>query len=160
IWWLVGEGLIRDYPTIGAPLATVWLAAFGALTLAAAIGYELRDRRAPLRGSSIYLVAVNALLLGFIGGAALGDLAGDAWRDGGLVGRAVAHIALGLGLRGGSRAVRGLLVAIGVAIGDVAAGLILGGPALTISWVSGAIVLRLATRRLHGHELTAAQVGL
>jgi uncharacterized membrane protein len=124
-------------------LALTVLAAFWALYVVAAIGYELRVPVATLRASSAMLLLANALL--FAGGGWLMLRERDhgngatAW----VIGAAFAHVVLGgFGFRQRmSREIAALVVAVGIGLSAVAAGLALDGPALVVGWSVEAAVL-------------------
>jgi uncharacterized membrane protein len=108
------------------------LGAFGALNVAAAIGFELRVTAVRLRAASALLLTANATTLALAGWFAL-DAAGSTtlgrlW----LGGLATAHVAVGLATRPlrMDRDVRLLTLVLGVVLADITAGLVLQGPVL------------------------------
>jgi hypothetical protein len=127
-------------PGPGEQLAT--LVAFGALGVAVAAGHDLRVRSKSLRTSSAFLLALNALVLataGWFGLESIGepDMA-KAW----LAGLALVHGAFGLAAPRFARVSRDLgtlSLVLGVALADVAFGLIVDGPALAIAWAASAV---------------------
>jgi uncharacterized membrane protein len=108
------------------------LCAFGALNVAAAIGFELRVPAARLRAASALLLTANATTLALVGWLALSDAGyttlGRMW----LGGLAAAHLAVGLGTRSMpiNRDARLLVLVLGVVLADITAGLVLQGPVL------------------------------
>ena len=124
-WW------IGDAQPSAAPIVIV-LSLFGALNVAAAIGFELRVPATRLRVSSALLLTANAMTLALAGWYAL-DEAGAT-----TVGRlwigalAAAHIGVGLATRATrvNRDIRMLALLLGVVIADITAGLMLEGAVL------------------------------
>ena len=142
-YWL-SEG---DPSTAGILLA---LCAFGAVNVAAAIGFELRVPAAKLRPASAMLLTVNAMTLALAGWFAL-DAAGAtgvgrAW----LGALAAAHIAVGLATRSTriNRDVRLLSLVLGVVLADVTAGLTLEGVVLAGAYAVTTAGFGLLTRRV------------
>jgi uncharacterized membrane protein len=126
------------------------LAAFGALTLVAALGYELRVPPARLRPSTALLVSANALVVGGVGALMLADRAGGSAPGLWLVAIALAHGALGvtaLALRRTSREIGLVLVAVAITSADIAFGLLAQGPALAVGWAASAIAFAGLARR-------------
>ena len=133
----------------------VVLSVFGALSLVSALGFELRVSPASLRPSTSLLVALNALLVAGIGGAAIGFGDGGASAAGLWVGGvSVAHFALGAGLLrfgGDRREIAALLLGVSLISADAAFGLLVDGPSLAIGWAASAVLLAaLAQRLAHG----------
>jgi uncharacterized membrane protein len=132
---------------LGATLAV--LAAFWALYVVAAIGYELRVPVAPLRASSASLLVADAILVAAAGYLALEDEGhrdvGTAW----ILALAIAYLALGTGgLRTRvSREVAVLTVAISVALSGFGLALALDGPVLVSGWAAEAVLLAWVARR-------------
>jgi uncharacterized membrane protein len=132
---------------LGATLAV--LAAFWALYVAAAIGYELRVPVAPVRASSGSLLVADAILVAAAGYFALEDEGhsdlGTAW----ILALAVAYLALGtVVLRTRvSREVAVLTVAISVALSGFGLALALDGPVLVSGWAAEAVLLAWVARR-------------
>ncbi len=138
-WWL----------GLGQPdgAALLVLAAFGLLNVAAAIGFELRVPTAALRPSSALLLTLNALVVALSGWWSFaGSTLAPAW----LVALAGLHLSVGLATRTTriSPDVRLLVLAIGVVLADVAAGLILDGPVLAIAWAAATAGFALLARRV------------
>jgi uncharacterized membrane protein len=124
-WWLT-EG----DPSAGAILTVLCL--FGALNVAAAVGFELRVPAARLRAASALLLSANAATLALAGWfafhAAGATGAGRLW----IGALAVAHVGVGLATRTTriNRDVRMLALALGIVLADVTAGLMAQGPVL------------------------------
>ena len=137
--------------TDSATALVLVLAAYGALNLVAAIGYEVRVRGATLRPSAALLVLANALALTLIGYFELVELTGTSSAGDVLIAAlAVAHFALGVAAvrsRRMARAMGVVLIAAGVALGDLAFGLAAGGPGLAAGWALAAVVLAWFARR-------------
>ena len=108
------------------------MCAFGALNVAAAIGFELRVPATRLRVASALLLSANAVTLALAGWYALGEAgattAGRVW----IGALALAHLGVGLATRSSrvNRDVRMLALLLGVVLADVTAGLMLEGPVL------------------------------
>jgi uncharacterized membrane protein len=131
------------------PLELVpFLSAIALLTIACALGYELRSGSAPPRPSMILLVSANALVTGALGYFALphgeGAVSGGAW----LVGVALAHVAGALPLLRTRRSVAFILLGIALTAADVAFGVLVDGAALPIGWALAALALAALARRL------------
>ena len=138
------------------------LAAFAVLNLVATVGYGIRLASAELDAPSILLAVSGALVFGGLGyiGLAADErvLAGGLW---------VGALAAAHGLAGGfairrrpEQPVVGLvLIGAGLALADVAFGLLAGGAVLAIGWALSALALAGALRWLaRGRELL--QLGL
>ncbi len=126
------------------------LCAFGAVYVAAAIGFELRVPAAKLRPPSALLLTVNALALALAGWFAL-DAAGATGAGRAWIGTmAVAHIAVGLATRSTriNRDVRLLALVLGVVLADVTAGLLLEGVLLAAVLAATTTGFGLLTRRV------------
>ena len=114
--WLVVE-------TPSTPEILVTLLAFGGLGVVAAVGFELRTRTETLDYAPHLLLALNALVLAWIGWVALSETAGDAAANAWLAGLAVAHLACavaGRRMAGVSRDLTLAAAVLGVALGDIA----------------------------------------
>jgi uncharacterized membrane protein len=128
-WWLADTD-----PSAAAILLA--LVAFGALNVAAAIGFELRLPATKLRPASALLLTLNAMTLALAGWFALDGAGattlGRLW----LGGLAAAHLAVGLATRATriNRDVRLLALVLGVVLADVTAGLVLQGPVLAAAF--------------------------
>ena len=129
------------------------LSVFAALSLAAALGYELRTRMKEPRAAACLLAASGATIVAAAGFAGLphgqGDLAGGVW----IAALAAAHGAVGIALlriRRVSRATALLLVGLGLALADLAFGLLAGGAVLAVGWALSAAVLAGLARRYGG----------
>lgn len=142
-WW-IGE----TQPSAG-PLLIV-LCLFGAVNVAAAIGFELRLPASRLRVSSALLLTANAMTLALAGWYALdgagATTAGRVW----IGALAAAHIAVGLATRSTrvNRDVRMLALLLGVVLADVAAGLMLEGPVLGGAFAMATVGFGLLARRV------------
>jgi uncharacterized membrane protein len=155
--WLVSG------PSVGTALAV--LVCFGALNVAAAIGFELREPGEELRRSATFLLALNALALATAGWFWLAGndhrTIGELW----LVALAVVHVGVGLSERRLARVSHemGLVsLVLGVAVADVAYGLIVSGPALAVGWAAGAVGFAVIRKRSKdgSPDQMLAQVGL
>ncbi len=129
LWW-IGDA----QPPAGAIVLALVL--FGAVNVAAAIGFELRVPAARLRTASALLLTLNATTLALAGWYALGDAgattAGRLW----IGGLALAHLAVGVATRATpiNRDVRLLALLLGVVLADVGAGLMLEGAILAAAF--------------------------
>jgi predicted membrane protein DUF2339 len=130
----------------------VVLSIFGALSLVAALGFELRMPPAALRPSTSLLVALNALLVAGIGGLAIGEGGGGAQAAGlWVAGVSVAHFALGAALLrfgGNRREIAALLLGVALTSADAAFGLLVDGPSLAVGWAASAVLLAALAQRL------------
>ncbi len=142
-WWL-GD----TEPASGAIVLALF--AFGALNVAAAVGFELRVPAAKLRAASALLMTLNATTLALAGWFALEDAGatnlGRAW----LGGLAAAHLAVGLATRATriNRDVRLLALVLGVVLADITAGLVLQGPVLAAAFAVTTAGFGLLARRV------------
>jgi uncharacterized membrane protein len=162
-WWLAESQ--RSPAAI-----VVVLGAFGALGVAAAIGFELRVPAARLRAASALLLSANATTLALAGWFALDGAGSTTLARLWLGGLAAAHLAVGLATRSLriNRDVRLLALVLGVVVADVAAGLVLQGPVLASAFAVatagfGALARRvLAPRgdRDAGHDRALLGLGL
>ncbi|MEA2195489.1 MAG: hypothetical protein QOG42_1923 [Solirubrobacteraceae bacterium] len=142
-WWLADAN-----PSAGAILVVLCL--FGALNVAAAIGFELRVPAARLRAASALLLTANAATLALAGWYAL-DAAGST-----TVGRlwigalAAAHLGVGLATRATAinRDIRMLALLLGVVLADLTAGLMLQGPVLAGAFAVTTAGFGLLARRV------------
>ena len=157
--WLVGE-------TPGAPEILVTLLAFGGLGVVAAVGFELRTRTETVDYAPQLLLALNALVLAWIGWGALSESAGDTAADAWLAGLAVAHLACavaGRRMAGVSRDLTLAAAVLGVALGDIAFASVVDGVVLVAGWaasgVAMAALVRAATHRVDA-EVALAGVGV
>jgi uncharacterized membrane protein len=160
--WLLWLGV--ETPSTAASIAT--LVTFGALTAAAAVGFELRSRAPKLRVSSAVLLVLNALVLATAGWSILSetasDLAGHVW----LAGLAGAHLVVGLAsgrLRRVSHELGLIALALGIVLADVAfASVVDGLPVLlgfTASGIGFAALLRRGARANGDLPFAAAGLG-
>jgi uncharacterized membrane protein len=141
------------------------LIAFGALGVAAAVGYELRAPSERLRLSSSFLLALNALVVAVAGWYGLTELGSETAAKLWLAGVAGAHLAVGLASPRLSRVSddMGLVaLSLGVVLADVAYAAIVSGPALAIGWAGTAVVFAalLRHRRMRTPEAALGQMGL
>jgi uncharacterized membrane protein len=140
--WIESE---RDH-RLGLALGVT--AAFWALYVVAALGYELRVPTTKLRLSSASLLFTNAALTA-AGGWAMLDSAGNhqgatAW----VLAVAAAHAGLGIGVRARiGREVGALLAGVGAALAAVGLALALEGPALVAGWAAEAVLLAWVAKR-------------
>jgi uncharacterized membrane protein len=123
-------------------VAVAVMAGFGALTVAAAVGFELRFSSPTLRTGSILLLALNALVLALVGIVALEPIAG-AW----LAGLAVAHLTTGVATRRVSSELSLAMLILGVVLGDAAAAWMLDGLSLIAIWAVAGVAFAALTRR-------------
>ena len=149
--------------TDSATALVLVLAAYGGLNLVAAIGYEVRVPGTAVRPSAALLVLANALAVTWVGYFELVELAGTASAGDALIAAlAVAHFALGVAAvrsRRIARAMGVILVAAGVALGDLAFGLAASGPGLAAGWALAAVVLAwFAGRQVQDRRLLVAGV--
>ena len=115
------------------------LAGFGALTAAAAVGFELRGSVGAVPVGSMLLLALNALLIGAVGALALENAVADAW----LVSLAAIHLLAGVAARRSRRVADELGLAaltLGVVLADVAAARLLDGLPLIGAWAGSSLL--------------------
>ena len=142
-WWLA------DADRSAGAILTV-LCLFGALNVAAAIGFELRVPAARLRAASALLLSANAATLALAGWYALDDAgattAGRLW----IGALAAAHIGVGLATRATriNRDIRMLALLLGVVLADITAGLMLEGPVLAGAFAVTTAGFALLARRV------------
>ncbi|HEV7805335.1 MAG TPA: DUF2339 domain-containing protein [Solirubrobacteraceae bacterium] len=141
-WWF------SERPS-GAAIVVV-LSAFGALYVAAAIGFELRVPVTRLRPASALLLTANATALaiaGWYGLQVAGETtAGRVW----IGGLALSHLAVGLATRATrvNRDIRLLALVLGVVLADITAGLVLQGPVLALAWATTTAGFGFLARRV------------
>ncbi len=157
--WLVVE-------TPSPPEILVTLLAFGGLGVLAAAGFELRTRTKTVDYVPHLLLALNALVLAWIGWGALSETAGDTAGHAWLAGLAVAHLACaaaGRRIAGVSRDLPLAAAVLGVALADIAFASVVDGLPLVAGWaatgVAMAALVRAATHRLDA-EVALAGVGV
>jgi hypothetical protein len=161
-WWLIDTN-----HTAAAILAVLCL--FGALNVAAAIGFELRVPAARLRAAAALLLTANATTLALAGWYALDDAgattAGRLW----IGALAAAHLGVGLATRATpiNRDVRMLSLLLGVVLADITAGLMLHGPVLAVAFAVTTAGFGLLARRVlaagdegEGHDEMLLGLGL
>jgi uncharacterized membrane protein len=154
--------LLHD-PSVATAL--VVLVCFGALNVAAAIGFELRMQSERLRASASFLLALNALVLTTVGWFWLDGQHHHTIAELWLVGIALLHVSVGLSERRVERVSHelGLLsLVLGAAGVDLAYGLIVSGPALAVGWAASAVGFALVTKRSRegSTDQRLAQIGL
>jgi uncharacterized membrane protein len=141
------------------------LVVFGALGHLAAIGFELRVSKSPLRAPSTFLFALNAATLAIAGRGALADLghpvAANLW----IAGLGVAHLLMAVVAGRVPRVsadIRLLLLTLGVLLGDVAFALLADGPLLAVGWAaSGVLFAWLLSHGKHtAHSRVMTELGL
>ena len=142
-------------------LTLVVLSLFWALYVAAAIGYELRVPVSTLRASSAMLLLADAVLAAGAGWLMLRDRDYDHGATAWVVGAALAHLVLGgFGFRQRmSREIAALVVAVGIGLSAIAAGLALDGPALVVGWSVEAAVLAWVASVTRERRATIGVVG-
>jgi uncharacterized membrane protein len=141
--WIEDE---RDHH-LGIALAVT--AAFWALYVVAALGYELRVPTTKLRASSAILLFANAAVTAAGGWAMLDDAGNGTAATAWVLGVAAAHALLGvISLRGRiSREIGALLAAVGGTLAAVGMALALDGPALVAGWTAEAVLVAWVARR-------------
>jgi uncharacterized membrane protein len=133
-----------------APVDVLVLAGFGALGLIGAIGVQLRASEERLTRASAVALALSACMVAVVGRVALANVAGASAGDVWLAALAGVHLGAGA-LRARrvrvSPALRRLLFALGVTLGDVA--LAFSAPVITLAvgWSATAVALAWLARR-------------
>src|SRR5436190_2050581 len=162
---------------VSAPQAAAWLdserhahlglalgvlAAFWALYVVAALGYELRIPTAQLRVPSALLLLANAAATAAGGWAMLDDAGHGQGATAWVIGVAAAHSLLGAASFRGrvSREIASLLAAEAAALAAVGTALALDGPALVAGWTVEAILLAWIARRLGDERGYLGSLGL
>ena len=139
-----------------AAVAALVLVTFAALGLLGAVGMQLRDPERRLRRSAAAVALLSACSVALVGRIALADAAspgvGDLW----LAVLACAHV--GIGMWGSREArvparMRGLLIALGVTLADVAFALSADGTALALGWAATAMAFAWLRRGPHGQDV-------
>ena len=158
--WIV---YVYQADSTSAPVLT--MLTFGALAVAAAVGYELRVGAQTTRLSSSFLLALNAIVLALIGWSALVDLDQEGLAKLWLIALAATHAAVGLGsgrLPRVSRDLGLLALVLAVALADVAFSLLADGPLLTLGWAASAVgfAVLLASGRPGSRDALLAGAGL
>jgi uncharacterized membrane protein len=137
-----------DTPAHVVPIVAV----FGALTVVAAVGFELRRREPHVRVSAVALLVLNALVVDFAGYAGFGHTSLAAAK---LLLVAVAAVHLGVGLAGTRLGGRGRIprelslvaLGLGIVLADIALAAYTNGLPLVLSWVAGTIGFGVLARR-------------
>jgi uncharacterized membrane protein len=140
---------LLDRPPAGGAIAA--LAAFGAIAVAQAVGFELRTKAPDLRPVSAFLLTLDALALAAGGAFVLVDGGDPGLAHLWLIGLAAAHLAIGLGTDRMARVSRelGLLsLSLGVVLADVALAATLDGVALPVGYALGALAFAALARAL------------
>jgi Predicted membrane protein (DUF2339) len=166
----VGGWVLRDEPSVARGFVVLGL--FGALSVIAALGYELRRPSVTAAGTTHGLLIANASVLAILG--AFIGLGG--WEAEGsqptvgwwLAGIAAAHALLGLALlrlQPGNRGSAITLLAIGLVAANVAFVVLVDGAAIPLGWGAAAAALALPTRALTRraaavYVVVGAQLGL
>lgn len=151
--WLADVDVHRSQP-----LTVLVLVVFGALTAAAAVGFEIRRRERTVRIPAVVLLVLNALVLDLAGMYAVHP--SGAW----LVAVAAAHLAVGLA---GTRIPRVshelslVALGLGVILADIAFAALVSGLPLTLGWAAGAVGFGWLLRRAKtGSDRAFAMAGL
>jgi uncharacterized membrane protein len=151
---------------LGTPQWVIWLAegqsaavtalvlvTFAALGLLGAVGMQLRNTERRLMRSAATVVLLSACSAALVGRIALADAASPALGDLWLAVLACAHVGVGIWGSTGARLparLRGLLIAVGVTLADVAFALSAHGITLALGW--GATAVAFAWLRRDGSE--------
>jgi uncharacterized membrane protein len=125
-----------------APVAALVLVTFAALGLLGAVSMQLRASEQRLVRSAAALALLSAATVALVGRIALADAAPPAVGDLWLAVLACAHVGVGMwGSRGAriTARMRGLLIAIGVTLADVAFALSADGITLALGWGAAAV---------------------
>lgn len=138
-----------------APGDTLVLAVFTALGLFGAVGMQLRHADRRLLYAAPGVAVSNACVAALAGRIALADAASPAFGDLWLAVLAGAHVGVAIWGAGAARLparLRGLLLAIGVTLADVAFALSAHGPTLALGWSVTAVAFAwLVCRGARGH---------
>ena len=149
-WVLQGQPVLLDLVVLGC---------FGALGLAGAVATPVSSSTNRISPASAATAVLNAGILAVVGRVALGSAAGDAAGDIWLLALAGVHAAVGLQRRPRlqvSPSLRHLLIAIAVALADVALALSADGLVLSVAWGVAAIgFASMARRASQRHESEA-----
>src|SRR5436190_12425107 len=131
-------------------LALAVTAAFWALFVVAALGYELRVPTQKLRVSSALLLLANAAATSAGGWALLHSTGNEIGATAWVIGVAAAYVVLAIvSFRGRvSGEIAGLLAAVAAALAAVGLALALDGPALVAGWAAEAVLMAWIARRL------------
>ena len=145
--------LVIEAPS--TPEILVTLLAFGGLGVVAAAGFELRTRSETVDFAPHLLLALNALVLAWIGWGALSETAGDTAGHAWLAGLAVAHLAgaaVSRRMAGVSHDLSLAAAVLGVVLGDIAFASVVDGLPLVAGWAASGVAMaacvRAATHRL------------
>jgi uncharacterized membrane protein len=152
--WLLHEHDVH----LGRALAVT--AAFWALYVVAAIGYELREPTARLRIGSASLLFTNASLTALAGWSMLHDAGNGFGATAWVIAVAATHAMLGVTVlrTRASSEIGALLVAVSSALAAVALALVLDGPALVAGWAAEAVLMAWVGRRSGDGRAFAAAV--
>ncbi len=168
-WWLAFAAFLVSVPQIlswvevsGSVTGIVFvLSVFLALNILAAIGYELRVPTEKVRASSLTLLTAATAVVALAGYFRLDELSTGSEAVVWLVGLAVFHVALGLFLIDSDRFNRLLgiwIIGKGVALADIAFGLIGSGPVLSAGWSVSAVFFAYIGYR-SSQDRQATQIG-
>ncbi len=145
-------------PEPSPPLTVLVLIVFGALTAAAAVGFEIRRRDSTVHTEAVVLLVLNAFVLDVAGALTLHP-AGP-W----LAAVAAAHLAVGLAgtrIPRVSRELSLVSLGLGVILADIAFAALVSGLPLTLGWALSAIGFGWLLRRAKtGEERSLAMAGL
>jgi uncharacterized membrane protein len=139
------------------------LCAFAALGLFGAIAVQLRSPGERLVRSSAVVMGVSACIAAVVGHSALSDAAGETAGNLWLAALACAHLVAGSRRFAGARIsspMRQLLIAMGVALADVAFGLSAHGITLAAGWGLSAVAIASLGRRSSQEQSNGALVEL
>jgi uncharacterized membrane protein len=129
-------------PEPSPPLTVLTLVVFGALTAAAAVGFEIRRRETTVRVPAVILLVLNAIVLDAVGALTLHP-AGP-W----LAAVAAAHLVVGLvRIPRVSRELSLVALGLGVILADIAFAALTSGLPLTLGWAASAVGFGWLLRR-------------
>ena len=145
-------------PEPSPPQTLLVLVVFGALTTAAAVGFELRRRESAVGVPAVVLLVLNAIVLDGVGATVLHP-AGP-W----LAAVAAAHLAVGLAgtrIPRVSRELSLVSLGLGVILADIAFAALVSGLPLTLGWALSAVGFGWLLRRAKtDDERSLAMAGL
>jgi uncharacterized membrane protein len=166
----IGGWVLQDEPSVARGFLV--LALFGAISVIAALGYEVRrpsETGAPTtHGLLILNAGVMALLGTFVAGGGWDGEGSDPTVGWWLAGIAAVHALLGLGLlrlQPRNRGAAVVLLAIGLLTANIAFVVLVSGVAIPLGWAAAAAALALPTRALTRraaavYVVVGAQLGL